>query len=104
MRRRPQFRYQPSSTYRLIVGHVCAGCLQAGRYFRGSTFPTLDRVPDGHLQGNILSGSDGAPFAQLQDDTLALLRPAHAGIVYVLQRLPDSAPTQEIRPPLPVDR
>lgn len=104
MRRRPPFQYQPSSTYRLTVGHVCAGYLQAGRFFRGSTFPAADQVPDGHLQGDILSGRDGAPFAQLQGDSLRLLRPAHAGIVYVLQRLPASSLLQEIQPPLPAAR
>lgn len=92
MRRRHPFRYQPSCTYRLILGHVCAGYLRAGLYFRGSAPPLPDRAPDGHLQGDILITVDGAPFAQLLGGVLQLLRPAHQGIAYTLQLEPADRP------------
>lgn len=97
MRRKPAFRYSLTGCYRLTVGHVCAGYLQAGLYFRGSAPPLPDRAPDGHLQGDILITVDGAPFAQLLGDVLQLLRPAHQGIAYTLQLEPAGRPSPSPR-------
>lgn len=97
MRCKPPFRYSPSARYRLILGHVCAGYLRAGFYFRGSAPPLPDRAPDGHLQGDMLITVDGAPFAQLLGDVLQLLRPAHQGIAYPLQLEPAKRPSSSSR-------
>lgn len=87
------FRFVPKACYRLEIGRVCFGWLDAGLFYRGSARPYQGREPDGRLQDGLLVDEAGTTLATLQGDCLRMLQPGQERIVIRLIQdgiLPDS--------------